>query len=284
MNYKLVQRFQSIGVYVVLTVGTIFWVYPLLFMVFGSLKPSEHINTQFFPTEITLEHYRLIFAGGTGFNRPFGTAILNSLLVSVVDTGAIVLTSAMAAYALARLEFPGRRSLYNVILFQMLFPGVLFLIPTFLLVKSLGMVGSQSGMIIRFLTSATGVFLYYQFFRTIPQDLIDAARVDGANELRIIWRVVLPLSISVTAFIVLFNFMARWSELLWDLIVSAGNSQAMTLSVLLGTFVGGAGYGDSEYLGAQLAGATILTLPIIIMFIIFRRYFREGIATTGLKG
>lgn len=284
MNYKIVQRLQSIGVHVLLTVGVMFWIYPLLFMIFGSLKPSEHINTQFFPTEITLEHYRLIFQGGTGFDRPFIPAIGNSLLVSVVDTAAIVVTGAMAAYALARLDFPGRRFLYNSILFQMLFPGVLFLIPTFLLVKNLGMVGSQIGMIIRFLTSATAVFLYYQFFRTVPQDLIDAARVDGASEGRIIWRIMMPLSVSVTAFVVLFNFMGRWSELLWDLIVAGGNSEAMTLSVLLGTFVGGAGYGESEYLGAQLAGATILTLPIITMFIVFRRYFREGIATTGLKG
>lgn len=285
MNYyRLFQRLQSIGVFVLLALGVILWIYPLLFMFLGSIKPSEHINTQLFPTEITLEHYRLILAGGTGFARPFGLAILNSLLVSTVDTASIVVTGAMAAYALSRLDFPGKRFLYNGILFQMLFPGVMFLIPTFLLVKNLGMVGSQSGMIIRFLTDSTSVFLYYQFFKTIPQDLIDAARVDGASELRILRQVVLPLSTSVTAFIVLFNFMARWSELLWDLIVASGNSLAMTLSVLLATFVGGAGFGGSQYLGAQLAGATILTLPIIIMFVLFSRYFREGIVTTGLTG
>ena len=278
------QRIGQSLIYVVLTFGLLLWIYPLLFMVFGSIKPSDQINTQFFPTEITLDHYRLIFSGGTGFERPFGLSVLNSLLVSVVDTVSIVITAAMAGYALAWLNFPGRRLIYNGILFQMLFPTVLFLIPLFLLVKNLGLAGSQAGMIVRFLADATAVFLYYQAFKTLPGDLIDAARVDGANELRILWSVILPLSASVTAFIVLFNFMARWSELLWDLIISSGNTQAMTLSVLLGTFVGGAGYGSSGYLGAQLAGATILTLPIMIMFVVFRRYFREGIATTGLKG
>ncbi len=260
------------------------WIYPLLFMMFGSIKPSADINSQLLPSEVTLEHWKLVFKGGTGFERPFGKSILNSLLVSITDTAAIVITGALAGYALARLEFPGRRFLYNGILFQMLFPSVLFLIPLFLLVKDLGLIGSRFGMIIRFLTDALAVFLYYNFFRTVPQDLIDAARVDGASEFRIIWRVMMPLSTSVTGFIVMFKFMERWSEFLWDLIVAGGDSQVMTLSVLLGSFVGGSGYGDSQYLGAQLAGATLLTVPILIMFVIFRRFFQEGITTSGLKG
>lgn len=284
MSTKTKDRLITGLVYVVLTLGLLLWVYPLLFMVFGSIKPSDQINTQFFPTEITLDHYRLIFAGGTGFDRPFGQSIINSLVVSLADTFSIVIVAALAGYALTFLEFPGRKLIYNGILFQMLFPTVLFLIPLYLLVSGMGLSGTLGGMIIRFLADATAVFLYYQSFKSLPQSLIDAARVDGATELRIIWSVILPLSTSVTAFIVMFNFMARWSELLWDLIITSGNTQSMTLSVLLGTFVGGAGYGTSQYLGAQLAGATILTLPIMIMFVVFRRYFREGIATTGLKG
>ena len=284
MNYKTVQRLQGGCLYVVLAVGMILWIYPLLFMVFGSIKPPDQINSQLLPTDVTLEHYQLIFKGGTGFERPFGKSILNSLIVSVADTASIVVISALAGYALAQLEFPGRRFLYTGILIQLLFPSILFLIPSYLLVKDIGLVGSQGGMIVRYLADATAVFLYFQFFRTIPKDLIDAARVDGASEPRIIWQVVMPLSVSVTAFIVLFNFQARWSEFLWDLIVAGGNSQVMTLSVLLGSFVGGAGYGTTQYQGAQLAGATILTLPIMVLFVVFRRYFREGIATTGLKG
>ncbi len=267
-------------VYLVLTVGVLFWLLPFAWMLFSSFKPTAEIFTRFWPTHFTLEHYELIAAGGTALQRPFLRSVFNNLFVSVVTTAAIVITGAMTGYALARVEFKGRRLLINAILYQMIFPGILFLIPTFLLVLKMGLFNTYSGMMIRFLASATAVFLFAQFFRTIPQDLIDAARIDGAGELTILWRIMIPLAGSVTAFVFLFNFMARWDEFLWNLIV-VKDYDLMTLPVLLATFTMGE-YGG--YPGAQMAGATVLVVPILILFVVFRRFFEEGIVTTGLKG
>lgn len=267
-------------IYLVLTAGVLFWLLPFAWMLFSSFKPTAEIFTRFWPTHFTLEHYQLIAAGGTALQRPFVRSVFNNLLVSVVATAAIVVIGAMTGYALARVEFKGRRLLSNAILYQMIFPGVLFLIPTFLLVLEMGLFNSYAGMIVRFLTSATAVFLFAQFFRTIPQDLVDAARIDGAGELTILWRIMIPLAGSVTAFVALFNFMARWDEFLWNLIV-VKEYDLMTLPVLLATFTKGE-YGG--YPGAQMAGATVLVMPILILFLLFRRFFEEGIVTTGLKG
>lgn len=267
-------------IYLVLTVGVLFWLLPFAWMLFSSFKPTAEIFTRFWPTHFTLEHYQLIAAGGTALRRPFVRSVFNNLLVSVVATAAIVVIGAVTGYALARLEFKGRRLLSNAILYQMIFPGVLFLIPTFLLVLTMGLFNTYAGMIVRFLTSATAVFLFAQFFRTIPQDLVDAARIDGASELTILWRIMIPLAGSVTAFVALFNFMARWDEFLWNLIV-VKKYDLMTLPVLLATFTKGE-YGG--YPGAQMAGATVLVMPILILFILSRRFFEEGIVTTGLKG
>ena len=267
-------------IYLVLTVGVLFWLFPFAWMLFSSFKPTAEIYTRFWPTHFTLEHYQLIAAGGTGLPRPFLRSMFNNLLVASVTTAAIVIIGAMTGYALARVEFKGRRLLSSAILYQMIFPGILFLIPTFLLVLKMGLFNSYGGMMVRFLASATSVFLFAQFFRTIPQDLIDSARIDGAGELTILWRIMIPLAGSVTAFVALFNFMARWDEFLWNLIV-VKDYNLMTLPVLLATFTKGE-YGG--YPGAQMAGATVLVMPILLLFITFRRFFEEGIVTTGLKG
>ncbi len=267
-------------IYLVLTVGVIFWLLPFAWMFLSSFKPTAEIFTRLWPTHFTLEHYQLIFRGGTAQRRPFLRSVFNNFFVSAVETAAIVVIGALTGYALGRLEFKGRGLLYNVVLYQMIFPGVLFLIPTFLLVLKLGLINTYAGMIIRFLSDATAVFLFAQFFKTIPRDLIDAARIDGAGELTVLWRIMIPLSGSVTAFVALFNFMARWDEFLWNLIV-VRKYDLMTLPVLLATFTKGE-YGG--YPGAQMAGATVLVLPILILFLLFHRFFEEGIVTTGLKG
>ncbi len=270
----------EIAIYVLLTVGALFWLFPFIWMFLASIKPTEEIYTRFWPTRLTFEHYQLILRGGVALQRPFLRAFFNTLFVASVETASIVFIAAITGYALGRLEFRARDVLSNAILYQMIFPGILFLIPTFLLVLRLNLINTYAGMIIRFLTDATGVFLFTQFFKTIPQDLIDAARIDGAGEMTIIWRIMLPLSTSVTAFVALFNFMARWDEFLWNLIV-VRDYNLMTLPVLLAVFTKGE-YGN--YPGAQMAAATILTLPILLLFMLFRRYFQEGIVTTGLKG
>jgi multiple sugar transport system permease protein len=267
--------------YGVLTVGLLAIVFPYIWMVLASLKIPEEIYTRFLPTRLTLEHYRMVFSlEATGSQNPFLRAILNSLIVSVSATVSVVVTSAIAGYALARLQFPGRNLLNSLVLLQMLFPAVIFLVPRFLIILKLGWVNSYTGMMAPFLVSPWAIFLMTQFFRTIPQELIDAARLDGCSELRIVFRIMLPLSSSVTLIVAIFTFMHTWDEFLWYLIVTK-DYNLMPLSVLLGLFTRGE---YSGYPGIQTAGATLLTIPMLLLFFLFRRFLAQGIVMTGMKG
>ena len=278
---RLLKNVGQALIHLVLIVGVLFWLLPFAWMFLASLKPTAEIFTRLWPTRLTLEHYQLILTGGTALRRPFLRSVFNNLFVSAAGTAAVVVIGAMTGYALGRLEFRGHNLLYNAVLYQMIFPGVLFLIPIFLLVLRLKLINTYAGMIIRFLTDATAVFLFVQFFKTIPRDLIDAARIDGAGEFTILWRIMIPLSGSVTAFVAIFTFMARWNEFLWNLIV-VKKYELMTLPVLLASFTHE--YGGQQYAGARMAGATVLTLPILILFLLLRRFFEQGIVTSGLKG
>ena len=267
--------------YALLAFGLIFILFPYIWMVLASLKPSAEIYNRLIPSRITLEHYRLVFSlGSTGSTSPFVRAIFNSLVVSTIATISVVIFGAITGYALARMRFKGKNLLKNFILFQMLFPVVLFLIPRFLLMIKLGWINTYQGMFSPFMMSAWGTFLFMQFFKTVPQSLIDAARLDGCSELRIVFRIMLPLSKSVTIIVAIFTFMSMWDEFLWYLIVTKDYS-LMPLSVLLGLYTRGE---YSDYPGIQVAGATLLTLPILALFFFFREYFTKGIAMTGMKG
>ena len=281
LNRQDFRSYEKLLTYLLLSLGLVPMVFPYIWMVLASFKVPAEIFDRFIPTSLTLEHYRMIFMmGSTGSANPFIRALANSLLVSSVTTLSVVIFGAITGYALARLRFKGRNLLNNFILFQMLFPVVLFLIPRFLLVTKLGWINTYQGMIAPFMMSAWAIFLFRQFFRTIPQELIDAARIDGCSELRIIFQVMLPLSKSVTIIVAVFTFMSMWDEFLWYLIVTK-DYNLMPLSVLLGLFTKGE---YSSYPGIQTAGATLLTIPILIIFFSFRKFFTEGIAISGIKG
>lgn len=268
-------------VYILLSVGLIFMAFPYVWMVLASFKIPSEIYSRFFPTRFTLEHYKMVFSGGsTGLQNPFIKSIFNSLVVSTTATVSVVFFGAITGYALARLQFRGRNFLNHFILFQMLFPAILFLIPRFLLMLNLHSINTYQGMFLPFLMNAWAIFLFTQFFKAIPQELIDAARIDGCSELRIVFSIMVPLSKSVTAIVAIFTFMTMWDEFLWYLIVTK-EYDLMPLSVLLGLFTKGE---YSSYPGIQTAGATLLTLPILALFFLFRRYFSEGITMTGMKG
>ena len=281
LNRQDFRSYEKLLTYLLLSLGLIPMVFPYIWMVLASFKVPAEIFDRFIPTSLTLENYRMIFLmGSTGSANPFIRALANSLLVSSVTTLSVVIFGAITGYALARLRFKGRVLLNNFILFQMLFPVVLFLIPRFLLVTKLGWINTYQGMIAPFMMSAWAIFLFRQFFRTIPQELIDAARIDGCSELRIIFQVMLPLSKSVTIIVAVFTFMSMWDEFLWYLIVTK-DYNLMPLSVLLGLFTKGE---YSSYPGIQTAGATLLTIPILIIFFSFKKFFTEGIALSGIKG
>ena len=275
------QPVGQVFIYAFLGVGLIFMIFPYIWMVLTSFKIPAEIYQQFWPSRLTLEHYRTVFASGaTGAKSPFMRSLFNSLLVSSIGTVSVVFFGAITGYALAKLNFKGRKLLEKFILFQMLFPAVLFLIPRFLLMLKLGAINTYPGMFLPFMMSAWATFLFNQFFKGTPQDLIDAARLDGCSELGIIFRIILPLSKSVTAIVAIFTFMTLWDEFLWYLIVTK-DYDLMPLSVLLGLFSKGE---YSAYPGIQTTGATLLTVPILALFFFFRKYFTEGITMSGIKG
>ena len=281
INKKQSELSGLVIAYVFLGFGLIFMVFPYVWMVLASFKIPADIYHRFFPTQITVEHYQTIFSlGSTGSTHTFVRSIFNSLFVSSITTASVVFFGAITGYALARLKFPGKTLLNNFILFQMLFPVVLFLIPRFLLMLELGWINTYQGMMAPFMISSWAIFLFTQFFKTVPRDLIDAARIDGCSELRIVFKIVLPLSKSVTMIIAIFTFMAMWDEFLWYLIVTK-DYNLMPLSVLLGLYTRGE---YSNYPGILTAGATLLTVPILALFLLFKKFFTEGITMSGLKG
>mgnify|MGYP000075680548 FL=1 len=268
-------------IYSLLSLGLVFMIFPYVWMILASFKIPSEIYHRFIPTQITLEHYQTVFSlGSTGSTHTFIKSIFNSLFVSSITTVSVVFFGALTGYALARLNFPGKTFLNNFVLFQMLFPVVLFLIPRFLLMLELGWINTYQGMMAPFMISAWAIFLFTQFFKTVPQALIDAARIDGCSELRIIFKIILPLSKSVTMIIAIFTFMAMWDEFLWYLIVTK-DYNLMPLSVLLGLYTRGE---YSSYPGILTAGATLLTVPILALFFLFKKYFTEGITMSGIKG
>lgn len=259
--------------YVVATALLVVMIYPYVYMILHSLAPWNEVDRQLIPSRLTIRSYVWLLVGGDDVvAKPWLRAIFNSLLVTTVSTLTMLVTGALVAYALAKMAFKGRNALYNVIMFHMFYPAVILLIPTFLVVKQLGLYNTYWGMIIPKTVSLWAIFLYANFFRALPDEIIEAAKMDGANIIQIIFKIVVPMSKSITTIIFLLLFMERWVELLWDMLV-VKNQELVTINVLLAQMF--APY--ASYPGPMYAGAVMLTLPILILFIVFRKNFTEGI-------
>lgn len=271
--HSLWRRYGKEGLkYLLATAGVLIAVTPYVYMVLQSLAPWNEVDRRLIPSELTLRSYEWLLQGSrTVAPKPWLRALLNSAVVTASSTVLMVVSALVVAYALSRLRFRGQQFIYNVILFQMFYPAIVILVPTFLIVRTLGLYNTYWGMIIPKALSLWAIFMYTSFFKSIPQEIIDAARIDGLSELGIVFRIVLPMSVPITAVITLFLFVERWSELLWDLIVIQEET-LMTLNVLIATMSGP--YGN--YPGPLYGASVILTLPIIILFLAFSKYFRQG--------
>jgi len=259
--------------YVLVIIGISIAVFPYVYMVLQSLAPWNQVDRNIIPTTFTLKSYHWLFYGSPIVRaKPWGRALLNSTIVSVSDTILMVLMAAIVGYALSKLRFRGRDTIYNFILFQMFYPAIILLVPTFLIVKAMGMYNTYWGMIIPKAMSIWAIFMYTSFFKSVPQEVIDSARVDGASELRIIFRIALPISRSITTVVALFLFMSRWEELLWDMMVVRSDT-LRTLNVMIATMKGP----YSVYPGPMYAASVLLTLPVLIVFLIFSKEFAKGI-------
>ncbi|MEH7442626.1 carbohydrate ABC transporter permease [Bacillus sp. JJ1122] len=251
-------------------------IYPYIYMVLNSFADWSQVDKKFFPTEYSLKSWEWLLGGGESvIPRPWINAFFNSFLVSAGSTILMMVSAVMVSYALAKIQFKGRDTINNVILFQMFFPAIILLIPTFLVIQKVGMYDSYWGMILPKAMSLWAVFMYTNFFKAIPDTFIEAAKLDGASEMQIMFKIVLPMSKSITTVIFLFLFMERWTELLWDMLVAKSDNM-LTLNVLLSQMFGP--YGG--YPGPMYAASVLLTLPIIIIFLLFAKKFQEGMQFT----
>jgi sn-glycerol 3-phosphate transport system permease protein len=252
---------------------------PIIIAVLTSFKPPQQVITyppRIWPDEWTLRNYQLAFTA-----NPFGRFLLNSFIQSTLITAGQVVFSILAAYALALIEFPGRKFIFFLIIGSLMIPFELTFIPNFQLVNRAGMANSYSGLTIPFLASAFGVFLLRQFFLSIPRDLHDAALIDGAGHSRYLWAVVVPLSKGAIGALAIFAFLSAWNQYLWPLIIT--NSIDMrTIQIGIRFFMTNIERGSDW--GAVMAGAVIALLPTLVVFLIAQKQLVKGIAMTGLKG
>ncbi|MBV7504267.1 carbohydrate ABC transporter permease [Bacillus sp. sid0103] len=262
--------------YLIAVVLLLIMIFPYIYMVLNSFAVWDQVDQKLIPTEYSLKSYQWLLGGGEAvIPRPWLNAFFNSFIVSGASTFLMMVTGVMVAYALAKIPFKGRDTVNNVILFQMFFPAIILLIPTFLVIQRIGMYDSYWGMILPKALSLWAVFMYTNFFKAIPDTFIEAAKLDGASELQIMFKIVLPMSKSITTVIFLFLFMERWTELLWDMLVAKSDNM-LTLNVLLSQMFGP--YGG--YPGPMYAAAVLLTMPIIIIFLLFAKKFQEGMQFT----
>jgi multiple sugar transport system permease protein len=211
--------------------------------------------------------------------QPFGRFFLNTMIVAAASVIGQLTFCSMAAYAFARLQFRWRDRIFAVYLATMMIPAIVTIIPAFLIISAFGWVNTYWALFTPTLSSVWGIFLLRQFFLTIPKDLEDAARVDGATEFTIFWKVILPLSKPALATLAIFAFMASWKDFLWPLIVT-NRTDMRTLEVGIANF---SNLYTTDW-PHQMAAAVVVMLPIVIVFLLAQKYFVKGITMTGLKG
>jgi multiple sugar transport system permease protein len=255
---------------------------PFIWALSTSLKSEGEINAGFasgfnwIPQNLTFQNYTNLF---TLSEIPFARWYLNSAIVGVVATLATLFFSSTAGYAFARIPFPGRDFIFLAILGTMMIPGVITIIPMYVLLRNLGLVNSLQGLIIPFMVTAFGIFLMKQFFTSIPLELEEAAQIDGAGRIRTFWQLVLPLARPALAALTIFTFMGRWNDFLMPLII-IGDKDLFTLPLGMSTF---RGLYKTDW-GLLMAGSLMVMVPIVIMYVAFQRFFIEGVSYTGLKG
>lgn len=273
----LPQRAGSALKYVVLAAGAFVMVFPFVWMINASLMTAGEIQLRppvWLPAEAQFNNYAELPE-----KIPIARLYFNSLFTSGLIVTGVLLSSSLAGFAFAKYRFPGRELLFYLILATMMIPFFVTLIPVFFIVRQLGWIDSYQGLVVPGLTSAYGIFLMRQFMVTVPDELIDAARIDGASEPRIWWRIVVPLVKPALATLGTFTFIGAWNSFLWPLLV-INSRDLMTLPLGINSMK--SLYADNTNL--LMAGTAVAVLPMLLVFIVLQRYFIQGIALTGLKG
>ncbi|GGK04697.1 sugar ABC transporter permease [Luteimonas terricola] len=261
----------ALALFALLALAPLAWMVSVSFMPMGE---ASRFPPPLLPAAVTLDNYRELFAR-TGFGRAFG----NSLVVSFAITLGSLLVNTAAGYAFAKLRFRGRERLFQLMLAALVVPAQVAMLPLFLLMKELGLVNSLGGVVVPALAGVFGIFLVRQYARSIPDALIEAARIDGAGELRIFFQVVLPMLKPVLVTLAIFTFMAAWNDFMWPLIVLA-EQQQYTLPVALAAL-------SREHImdvEMMMAGAVVTVLPVLLLFLALQRYYMQGLLLGSVKG
>ncbi len=260
--------------------GGIIMAWPILWMISASFKRLNEIYTfppTIIPRNFTLGNYQRLFT-----DWPFGRWYINSLAVAVLVTLAVLFFTSLAGFGFAKYRFRGRQPLFMVMLSSTMIPFELILIPLFILMSRLGWTNSYQSLIIPFMAPALGIFLMRQYISTLPSELMEAARIDGATEFSIYWRVMLPLMRPVLAAQAILTFLGSWNSYLWPLTVMR-NRDSMTLPVGMVSMMGSITAGSEPPVGASMAAATLITIPVIIVFLFVQRYYISGLTAAGVK-
>ena len=267
----------AVLLHVALVLGAIAALTPTLWMVSASLMPTGEANSfppRLLPSAPTLAHYAAVFG-----RLELGRYLLNSAIVALTGTAVSLLVNAMAGYAFAKLHFRGRDRIFRLLLAGLVIPAQVGMLPLFLLLKRLGLVNTYVGAIVPVMASIFGIFMIRQYALSIPDDLLDAARIDGASELRIFATIVLPVITPILATFAIFTFINTWNDFMWPLIVLSDESR-YTLPVALAN-LSGEHVQDTELM---MAGSVVTVLPVLLAFLFLQRYYVAGVMAGSVKG
>lgn len=263
--------------YLVLTLIGFFWIFPFFWMVLGSLKTQREIMRippTFLPKSPTLGNFARWFT-----DLDFGTFFTNSIIVAVITTLGNLVFCSMVGYALAKIDFAGKKILFTLVMITLMVPSVATFVPLFVIITNMHMLNTYLSLILPFLTQPLGVFLMRQFMMSIPDALLEAGRIDGAGELRIFFQIVLPQCKPPMATLAVLTFLSSWNNFLWPL-VAAQSNKMYTLPVALSLYSTGQQATDYSIL---LAGAVLVIAPILLLFIFLQKYFIQGVTMSGIK-
>ena len=277
MNVQRKTKVQNLVTYCFLILFSVITLTPFAWMLASSFKPADQVFTypmRWLPETFYTRNYTLIFQ-----KIPFGLYLFNSFKVTLFTTLLLILTSTFAAYGFSKLDFPGRKPLFFAYICTIAFPWHAYMIPQYMVMRTLHLTDSHFGLIIMFSFTAFGVFLVRQFYQQIPDELCEAARIDGLSEYGIYARIMLPLSKPVIATLTVFTFVNTWNDYMGSMIYISSDAKKM-IQVGLKSFI--TKY-SSDY-AMIMTGCFISLLPIFIVFMCSQKFFIEGIATSGLKG
>jgi multiple sugar transport system permease protein len=270
------RRVAAAGAWIVLIVAALATILPFVWMVGVSLRTPADLYAdpaKLWPSTFSLDGYHAVLT-----QLPFVRLVFNTFVFAGGTTVILVFLDSLAGYALARLRFRGRQAIFLLILATLMVPFQVTLIPVFLTLFDLGWLNTFQGLIIPRATSALGIFMLRQFFRQLPGELDEAARIDGAGNFALYWRIILPNAKPVLATLFIIQFAALWNDFLWPLVISS-QTQMQTLPAALTLFSSQSGVDHA----ALMAGAAISLTPLAIAFLLLQRYFVQGVATTGIK-